>query len=236
MKLFMELNTDISELNDSIDGVLVTILPEMCRQVMPARDAVAAICVQLDCQCLENLCKVANLRFSRKGHHHAEAAPFLKNGTFSKKSKLASISRVKRKLALYTDSRSICRPTGRKVANGAARWASPGGTWRWRECTIMIMAADDGERTFRVWWWQVLPRFRLFTDIVVQLHEHFLIRARALTIQEGIDRYISLFPDEIAVTYVNEFLVVRFNLCLDTSAGYWWLWFSQEWYYISLAF
>ena len=63
IKLSMELNDDISELKDSIGEVLVTITPEMCRQAMLSMRRGLQPCVQSGGQYLENLCKVANLRF-----------------------------------------------------------------------------------------------------------------------------------------------------------------------------
>ena len=62
----MELNDNVSELKDSIGEVLVTITPEMCRQVMLSVRRPLQLCVQSGCQYLEQLCEVANLRVRQR--------------------------------------------------------------------------------------------------------------------------------------------------------------------------
>ena len=67
----MELNDNVSELKDSIGEVLVTITPEMGRQVMLIVRRRLPLCVQSGGQYFENLCKVANLLFRQEGHQLA---------------------------------------------------------------------------------------------------------------------------------------------------------------------
>ena len=62
----MELNGNISELEDSIGEVLVTITPETCCQVMLGVRCRLQFCVKSGCQYFENLCKVTNLRFGHE--------------------------------------------------------------------------------------------------------------------------------------------------------------------------
>ena len=78
----MELNDDIRELKDSFGEVLVTITPEMCRQVMINVRRCLELCVQPGGQCLENLCKASNFHFRQEGHKLAslERASFLQKG------------------------------------------------------------------------------------------------------------------------------------------------------------
>ena len=78
----MELNGNVSELEDSINEVLVTITPVMCRQVTISMRRHLQLCVQSGGQYFENLCKSRIYTLDREGHQFAKAAPFLEEASW----------------------------------------------------------------------------------------------------------------------------------------------------------
>ena len=158
--MFVELDDNVSEREDSIGEVLVSIIPEIFRQVMfsvrcllqlqSSRAAsTSRICVKSRIYALGR--RDTNLPF-RNGAVFAERAPLQRVGV---------PPRLRRKLATYTDSQSTDRPTGLKLTKVSHA-----------EHDLAKCFGCDGDKIFP-------DAVFHFTDIVIQFREQFLSRAFA---------------------------------------------------------